>query len=227
MYVGIAAVIAVVYVYTTGDDTTTASKPATTTKSTSSSTTDAYLPVDYKASFPELKIVAKDAFMPLIRKTAVDADGKQSLPSTITGGGSWSYDGTVTVDNHLQGLLDEEKSGESDYVSVGEHWKHGKIKRITDSEIDIVGDDGTTATMKMGEPSQTAAKEAAPAVAPLQPDMTGAIGATDLTPLPSVGMWNGGNNNGQGNGNGWGGRGNRGGGRRGRGGGMMMFGGGG
>jgi hypothetical protein len=220
-YIVGALVVGGLYFYFSGDDTPTPTKAVAAPKSASSSTADAYTDADYKASYPELKIVAKNAFMPLVRKApAANVDGKQALPDTITGGGSWSYDGMVVVDNHTQGLLDEEKSGESDYVSVGEHWKHGRIRRITESAIDIVGDDGTSATMKMGEPSQTAPKEAAPAVAPLAvPDMTGQIGQMDVSPLPNA---NGFNGNGNGNGNGgWGGR--RGG--RNRGGGGRGFGG--
>jgi hypothetical protein len=218
--IGAVAVGAVAYVYTSGDEASTPAKPAVTAKSAKSTTTDMYLPVDYKASYPTLKIEAKNAFMPLIRKTPLSEDGgKQILPSTITGGGNWSYDGMVSVDNHVQGLLEDQKAGESDYVSVGEHWKHGKIKRITDSEIDITGDDGTTASMMMGEASDaTTAAAAAPAVAPLDVSagtISGPIGAVDVNPLPAA---NGGPGN---NGNGWGNR------RRGRNRGGGGFGGGG
>lgn len=230
-FLGIGAVALLAYFYLGGDDAPTASKTAAPPPVAKvAGPADAYVKADYTANYPALKVTAKDAFLPLVRK-APAGEADKGLPSSITGGGSWSYDGSVSVDNKVQGLLDETKTGESDYVSVGEHWKHGRIKRITDSEIILAGDDGTMATMKMGVPSDAAEKKGVVASdntnqpAPL----AGQIGPLDITPLPDPNQFgnNPGGNNRRNRGFGGGGRGGRGGrGGFGGGGGGFGFGGG-
>jgi hypothetical protein len=94
----------------------------------------------------------------------------------------------VIIDGRPQALLEDTKAGASEYVSLGEHWKKANVKRISDSDIEFVGDDSKDTVVKMGEPAEASAK--GPAENPLGPaTLQGPIGGNgqlDITPLPGM-----------------------------------------
>jgi hypothetical protein len=219
--IGICSVGAVLYFYTGGDDT-----PAPVKKTlTSSSKTDAgnteLIPADYKIHFAALDKPAKDAFTPLITKGgAAGADDGSGIPAWASGGGDWQYNGMVQVNGTPEALLENAKTQDMVYVGLEQRWKKAKVKRISDSAIELLGDDGKTVTVKMSEgPKETtpvASANPVPAADPTQAGaLAGPIGPVDVTALPGIQFQ-------QGGGRGFGG------GRRRRGfGGMSGFGGGG
>jgi hypothetical protein len=112
----------------------------------------------------------------------------------------------VQVNGNDQALLENTKSMDNVYLAVGQHWKRGKVKRISDSDVQLEGDNGKLFTVKMSEGQSkkdnvTVAENSNPnepaAVQP--PALAGQIGAApglDVTPLPAVQMVGGGNGGG-------------------------------
>ena len=123
-----------------GDSSTT--KANTTSPKSASATTDGYLKEDHDARFASLKIEPRDAFEPLISKATTAKIDPFTISDKLTGGGDWMYTGMVQVNGQSEALLEEQKTGESDYVALGQHWKKARIKRISDSDLELVGDDG-------------------------------------------------------------------------------------
>jgi hypothetical protein len=190
----VVLVLGLVYVYASGGDTPTPPKKAAATTtggssaSSSSDITGMLTQADYTASFKTLKAQPKDAFLPKVSKAIEGAVGPDSggIPTNLTGGEQWNYTGMVQVDGNAEALLENPKTSDGVYVTVGERWKKAKIKRISDSDIELVGDDGQTVAVKVAEIASKAekAEDAAASLQPASP-LTGAIGA-DITPLPGV-----------------------------------------
>jgi len=193
---GLLLIGGIAFAVTGGGDTPT--KPAAAAaaaKSTKANadTTGMLVDADYTASFKSLKITPKDAFLPLVSKGAGETpQNSGGLPLSMTGGQEWDYTGMVQVDGTPEGLLENPKSGESNYVTVGERWKKAKIKRVSDSDIELVGDDGNVAVVKMGEIASKEEKAPSEQLAPASiagtgdGNLTGAIGSVDISPLPGV-----------------------------------------
>jgi len=196
--IGLLVVGGIAYFALGSDSPAPAKKTAATTtggSSSSSSSSDMnsmLTAADYKASFNPLKAQPKDAFMPVVSKdnpgaAAADTGG---IPTNLTGGEQWNYTGMVQVDGKPEALLESPKTSDSVYVTVGEKWKKAKIKRISDSDIELVSDDGDTVAVKVGEISSKSDKAESDGTASLQPAspaaLSGAIGNVDITPLPGV-----------------------------------------
>jgi len=214
---GTVAVGLILFVYTSGDDAAAPVKKPLASKSKNASGGTDYIPADYTVHFAVLKDAAKDAFQPAVTKASLAGADPGGLPGYLTGGDTnWQYTGSVQVNGNTQALLENTKSSDSVYLNVGQHWKHGKVKRISDSDVQLEGDNGKLFTVKMSEGDTkkdnvtVAQNEDATATAAVQPPaMTGNIGQLDVTPLPGVQMTQPGNGNGNGRGRG---RGRRGGG---------------
>lgn len=193
---GLLLVGGIVFAMTGGSDTPAkpAAPPATAAKTAgpNGDTSGLLIDADYKASFKPLKITPKNAFLPLVSKGTETPQNAGGLPLSMTGGQEWDYTGMVQVDGTPEGLLESPKSGESNYVTVGERWKKAKIKRVSDSDIELVGDDGNVAVVKMGEIASKEEKASSDQLAPAavastgNGTLTGAIGNVDITPLPGV-----------------------------------------
>lgn len=217
-YLFIAAGVGLVlFVYSGGDDTPTTTKKPPLAKPSSSSTDSDYIPADYKVTYPPMKDTPKDVFVPLVTKATVGgAAGPNGLPAYVTGGdANWQYTGMVQINGADQALLEEQKTGDSVYLTVGQHWKRGKIKRISDSDVQLEGDNGKLFTVKMseGESKRDNIKVAENSnpnspVDVATPALTGPIGSTnvDLGSLPAVQIAPNGGNGGGFRGRGRGGR---------------------
>ncbi|HWD37543.1 MAG TPA: hypothetical protein VG944_01730 [Fimbriimonas sp.] len=189
----IVVVGGIAYVVTSPQDATTSPKPITAASKSSSGPADAYLKEDYDAHFADLAVEPKNAFLPLVSKLTVGgAVNPFAISDKLTGGGDWMYTGMVQVNGKPQALLEEQKTAESVFLNLGEHWKKARVKRITNSDLELVGDDGTTAIVKMGD-STAPAKSPEPSglapvginpPAPLQGNIN--PNQLDMTPLPGV-----------------------------------------
>jgi hypothetical protein len=216
VWVGLGALLIGGVVYATGgDDTTTTKKANTVTQQTTTAQdpnsliTDA----DRKAKFVAVKFEPKDSFTPLVSKATTSGANAGGLPNSITGGdGNWSYTGMVEVDGKPEALLENPKDSQSVYLTVGQHWKRAKVARVSSSDIELVGDDGTVAVVKMGEIA-AGKEETNPALQPatIQGPQGQIGGQVDVVPLPGVVDINNINGGGPGGPGGWGGARRRGG----------------
>lgn len=205
---GSVALLVVYFVYSGGDDTPTTTKKPTTSKSKNSMGGTDFIPADYTIQFTDLKAAPKDSFLPLVSKASAGGSSDPGgLPTYLTNGESdWEYTGVVQVNGSDQALLENSKSLDSVYLSVGQHWKRGKVRRISDSNVQLEGDNGKLFTVKMSEGETKndnvtvapAADGSAPA-AVQPPAMAGTIGQQlDVAPLPGVQMTGQPGNNGYG-----------------------------
>jgi|GEM_PF-2422252 len=193
MYGGLLAVGAVAYLVIGGGDSTptkNVNKAPARSASKSTDTSGLLTDADYTASFGTMKITPKDAFLPLVTKDTPGGTPQNTggLPMSLTGGEEWDYTGMVTNDGAPEAVLENPKSSESVFLTVGQKWKKAKVKRISDSDIELVGDDGNVAVVKMGEiASKGGSAESSLAPASVG-NLSGPIGAggVDINPLPGV-----------------------------------------
>jgi hypothetical protein len=74
-----------------------------------------------RGDFKEVNNTLKNAFMPLVRKSAAELSGSSpnALPADLTGGESgWSYTGTAAVDGRIQAVVENPSTGQGDFLSV-------------------------------------------------------------------------------------------------------------
>jgi hypothetical protein len=185
----------VLYFYVGGDDSsTTVKKPVAKTAKSSSNGSNNYIPLDSSIHLVDLTASPKDAFLPLVSKSTVgggDLGGPINIPLSLTGGEEWAYTGMVQVNGQEQAVLENSKSSDTAFVTVGQQWKKAKVKRISDSAVELADENGRVYVVKMSEATAksevaSAAPADASANAPLSPTPTGAIGQVDVSALPGV-----------------------------------------
>ncbi|CAN5391243.1 hypothetical protein BH11ARM1_BH11ARM1_12070 [soil metagenome] len=211
-YIAGATLVVVVLVYT--QLFPAAEPPRGVSKKTVKKTTaknEIYQPEDYTIKFvsnPDNGV--KNSFKPLIvRKTGV-AGAVGSPSGEFTGGeAGWIYTGSATVNGTAQGLLENRVTGDSEFVTTGQHWKTSTIASISGDALVLNGPSGDIFRMVIGDPTEPKpnsgvnAANGAPVTVP--PGMVGPIGANDLNIQPMQND-NGNNNNNGNNGNGGNGR---------------------
>jgi hypothetical protein len=217
-------------------------------KSHNNSTDDQFTAEDMNAPhFQTVSIPVKNAFKPLVAKKSESAGSAtanqvNAVPSDFAGGEStWLFTGTVVDNGKSEALLQSGPNGDGTYVSQGEHWKKSVVGPITANTLMLIGPGGVSKTLQLSfpePPKETATPAASVGNAPLNPTITGPIGASaadataatpDMTDPNGVNntIIMGGNTGRRRGGRGGGGRGGggRGGGRGGGGGGFGGFGG--
>jgi hypothetical protein len=105
------------------------------------------------SDFPPVNTNAKNAFMPVIRKSTGDLAGiPNGLPVSFTGGESgWAYTGTAAVDGRIQAVVENKATGQGDFLSVGMRWKNARVVAVTESTLVLEGMGGEQVTVKMQE----------------------------------------------------------------------------
>ena len=145
--VGVAA-----YVFTTPEETPKAksTKPNNTRKA---ATATLITEEDLKAKFERVNNPVKNAFMPVIKKNMGElAQNPSALPAEFTGGESgWAYTGTAEVDGRIQAVVENQSTGQGDFLSVGQNWKKAKVVAVTESTLILEGMSGQQVTVKMQE----------------------------------------------------------------------------
>lgn len=130
-------------------------KKTTTTRNPSKKAVTASLITeeDLRAKFDRVNNPAKNAFMPVIKKSSALANASPSaLPVELTGGESgWAYTGTAAVDGRIQAVVENPSTGQGDFLSVGQSWKKAKVVAVTESSLTLEGMDGQQITVKMQE----------------------------------------------------------------------------
>lgn len=210
----LVAIGSVLYVYTSGGDGSTPIKKMPPKSKVGGTGTTDYNPLDYSLQTADLKVAPKDAFLPLVaRGNGSNAEGGPiGIPPYLTGGEDWNYTGMVQVNGKPEAVLESPKTSDTVFLTIGQRWKKAKVKRISDSAVELADDQGKTFVVKMSEApvkndtlppvDQNAQAQQSPLTGPINPQQL------NVTPLPAVG-----------NGYGGGGYGGGGGGRRRRGGG--------
>jgi hypothetical protein len=109
---------------------------------------------DLTAKFDPVNITAKNAFMPYVKKSTGDSAqaAPNALPSVLTNGESgWVYTGTAEVDGRIQAVVENQASGQGDFLSVGQNWKNARVVAVTESKLVLEGKDGQQVTVMMQE----------------------------------------------------------------------------
>lgn len=163
-----------------GKKTTATRNPAKKVVSTSLITEE-----DLKAKFDRVNNPAKNAFMPVVKKTAgLDNASPSGLPIALTGGESgWTYTGTAAVDGRIQAVVENPGTGQGDFLSVGQTWKKAKVVAVTESSLTLEGSDGQQVTVKMQEKLSSSSMLAG-GFAPIniEPGLRGQIGPVAVRP---------------------------------------------
>jgi hypothetical protein len=151
----------------------------------------AYTEDDYKLRYASYNEPVHNTFKPLVvRKDANALAANASpggVPANFAGGdGNWVYSGRVVVNGVNQGLLENPKTGDAEFVVRGQHWRASGVVDITADSITLSGPDGATITLQAGaasEPSEMASVSAAnpPEPVTLGPGLQGEIG---VQPVP-------------------------------------------
>lgn len=175
--------------------------------------TDIFNDNDYKIKFATVSEPIRDSFKPLVMREDTPPANKGGIPSAFAAGdGNWVYSGMATVDGVSQALLENQTTGDSQFVVRGQKWKSTTIGTFNADDITLHGPGGMITTLAAGgptEPSPADSVSAPQPVAPVPvPGMSGPIGPGGNTMQPGQGG-NRPRGNGNGNGNGNGGRGNR------------------
>lgn len=214
VYVAGLAVIAVAAFLMTSNDAPVKKSTAPRTAAKSSKNDTIYQPEDYTVQFTPVSENPKNIFKPLVARKGVGVaglNGPATIPAGLTGGeGGWVYSGMAVVDGTSTALVENQTTGESVFLHMGERWKVASVCEITPDEVGFIGADGQTSTVHVKEDSATAvAKGNVNAPVAVNPPLSGDIGAP-VTVQPNAGGNGGGNgrrrrnrgNNGGGGGNG-------------------------
>ncbi|MBC8065801.1 MAG: hypothetical protein H7Y17_13295 [Chlorobia bacterium] len=153
LWIALLSVGAAAYVLTTPE---VAPKKTTVRKTSPKKTTVVSLITeeDLKASFERVNNPVKNAFMPFVKKSSADTtqSSPNSLPAEFTGGeAGWAYTGTAAVDGRIQAVVENQGTGQGDFLSVGQNWKKARVVAVTESTLVLEGMSGQQITVKMQE----------------------------------------------------------------------------
>ena len=138
----LAVIAAVVAIFVLASPQEPPKSPAASRKATSKkATATLYTDADYKAKFEPVNNPAKNAFMPLVFKSSGgDTTAPNSLPAQFTGGdGGWAYTGTAEVNGRIQAVVENQGTGQGDFLSIGQKWKQSKVVGVTESSLTLEG----------------------------------------------------------------------------------------
>ena len=145
--------------------------PTTQSSRKKSESQSLFTEADYKAKFDPLNTPTKNAFMPLVVRSgggSGNAGIPNAVPTDFTGGeGGWTYTGTASVDGRIQAVVENQGTGQGDFLSVGQAWKKSKVVAVTDSSLVLEGDSGQQVTIKMQEKLNTGSPLMAEGFAPV------------------------------------------------------------
>jgi hypothetical protein len=152
---------------------------------------------DYSIHFASLTQPVKNTFQPLVIRKNGNSSNPGSAPLTFVGEAGWIFTGTAQVNGVVQGLLENTKTGDSEFVTKGQHWKLSTIGDITPDSLTLYGAGGSLYVMQIGsssEPAPGSDVNANSSVAPVNvpPGMVGPIGPNDINVQPAPGNGGGG-----------------------------------
>lgn len=144
-----------------------------------------YTEEDRTARFDRLNEAARNSFRPLVaRRDAGYAGGglaPNEFPASYTGGETgWFYTGTVVVDDVPSALVENERTGEGQFLLVGERLKRAVIAQITPTYIVVRNSAGQSVRLDLlRDPAEPGEQYEDMGVEPVRPDgpgfMTGPI----------------------------------------------------
>ena len=159
-----------------------AKKPDAVRKSAVLTGDDQLTDADYNAKFQHVIIVSpKDVFKPVVyRQTGgKSSNDANAIPSQDTGGdANWTFNGTGEDNGVMQALFQNSTTGDGVFVTRGQHWKQLVVEEVTADSCTISGPTGKKKLVPVlteATPAGVAANAAV--VAPVNPPVTGAIGA--------------------------------------------------
>jgi len=148
----------IAYFATGGPAPSTSSTHVGTTKSSKKNSMDTvYQPEDYSAHFQPVVANARDVFDPILKTRSGGASGQpNAIPPSITPGETWCFTGYAAIDGQAMALVEKTGTGEAAYLKSGEDWKQGHVEGIDPTMLTMLGPDGTTYSIPLGNSVQSA-----------------------------------------------------------------------
>ena len=176
---GVIALIVVVNAVT-GSSSSSSTTSSTPTSGTSSNTRkqSLYTKEDYTASFsPLVTNATRDIFKPLVASNASPTGSNLSantdIPTIMTSNEpNWAFTGTAQLNGSKQALFENSVTGNSAYVSIGEHWKSSTCESIQGDNVTLKADNGPTLTLLMQADQKEILAEKTANNAPLIPPIS-------------------------------------------------------
>jgi hypothetical protein len=135
---------------------------------------------DLDASFPRLNEQARNAFNPLVARKESGSGGElapNEIPASFTGGeAGWFYTGTTIVDDVPNALLENELTGQIEYLSVGDKVKRAVIAQIAPTYIVVTSPGGQNLRLNLLEDAPDGGVDVRDlGLTPVRPDVPGAL----------------------------------------------------
>jgi len=123
-------------------------------KRTAASQAGPFTEEDRTARFDRLNEGARNSFRPLVARRdagyAGDGLAPNEFPASYTGGETgWFYTGTVVVDDVPSALVENERTGEGQFLMVGERLKRAVIAQITPTYIVVRNTSGQSVRLDL------------------------------------------------------------------------------
>jgi hypothetical protein len=149
-------------------------------RSSSSKANEKFTQEDLDASFPRLNEQARNAFNPLVARRESGSGGElapNEIPASFTGGeAGWFYTGTAIVDDVPNALLENELTGQIEYLNVGDKVKRAVIAQIAPTYIVVTSPGGQNLRLNLLEDAPDEGVDVRDlGLAPVRPDVPGAL----------------------------------------------------
>jgi hypothetical protein len=149
-------------------------------KSTTKGAAEEFTQEDLDASFPRLNEAARNAFNPLVARKESGSGGElapNEIPASFTGGeAGWFYTGTTIVDDVPSALLENELTGQIEYLNVGDKVKRAVIAQIAPTYIVVTSPGGQDLRLNLLEDAPDEGVNVRDlGLTPVRPDVPGAL----------------------------------------------------
>lgn len=131
----VVGLLAIVFIYLNAQSppaTTTQTRPGYKSNTQVATNADGVLPSDYTAHFARYTGGKRDPFIPLI------ATDQGAVAHGHSASGDWELTGISSIDNVPSALVENSSSGESVFLSKGDHWHGLTVVAIGTDSVEFV-----------------------------------------------------------------------------------------
>lgn len=141
---------------------------------------DTFTQEDFEAKFSRVSEPPKNAFVPLVVSSRLARSAgmiPNEIPSIFTGANEkWRYTGTAIEDGVPSALVENQDTGETEFLRTGQAWKNSIVRRITATSLTLAGTTGQVRTFElMQDPVDENGNIIVAQVQPLAPGGTSGI----------------------------------------------------
>ncbi|HVL39336.1 MAG TPA: hypothetical protein VM328_08105 [Fimbriimonadaceae bacterium] len=189
LYTGLFAVAVAAYVLTSEEPPTGARRTPKPTAKKVEQQNRGFTEADYRDPFPPVNERARNAFMPLVRRSEPSVVGitppeGNAISEGITGEAGWIYTGMAEVNGVKQGLVENTVTGEGEFIKPGQRWKKGTVLTVTPDRLTLMGNDGVVHRMRILDEASALPLASGSGFQPLDPGIRGPIGNPNIEVRP-------------------------------------------